>query len=64
MATTAQAPATPTATDPAGLFSEQSGFVFSEEQIERHAQHLMRQNPAFYDPHPAPIANRSGGSAD
>lgn len=28
-----------------------SGFVFSKEQIERHAQHLMRQNPAYYAPH-------------
>jgi hypothetical protein len=28
------------------------GFVFSKEQIERHAQHLMRQNPTFYAAHP------------
>ncbi len=28
------------------------GFVFSKQQIERHAQHLMRQNPAFYAAHP------------
>ncbi len=31
---------------------EQAGFVFSKEQIERHAQHLMRQNPTFYAAHP------------
>jgi hypothetical protein len=29
--------------DPAGY-----GFVFSKQQIERHAQHLMRHNPAYY----------------
>ncbi len=34
--------------DPASLFSEQAGFVFSKEQVERHAEHLMRQNPAHY----------------
>jgi len=34
--------------DPAEFFSEQAGFVFSKEQIERHAQHLIRQNPTFY----------------
>ena len=28
------------------------GFVFSKEQVERHAQQLMRQNPAFYAAHP------------
>jgi hypothetical protein len=28
------------------------GFVFSKEQIERHARKLMRQNPALYAPHP------------
>jgi hypothetical protein len=47
-------------TDP----SEQSGFVFSKQQIERHAQKLMLQNPAFYALHPTPVANRSAGSAD
>jgi hypothetical protein len=31
---------------------EQGGFVFSKEQVERHAQHLMRQNPTFYAAHP------------
>ena len=34
------------------------GFVFSKEQIERHARKLIRQNPAFYDPTPrSPIPN-------
>jgi len=28
------------------------GFVFSKEQVERHARKLMLQNPAFYAPHP------------
>ena len=28
------------------------GFVFSKEQIERHARKLMRQNPACYGPDP------------
>jgi hypothetical protein len=28
------------------------GFVFSKDQVERHAQHLMRQNPTFYAAHP------------
>jgi hypothetical protein len=36
--------------EPADLFSEQAGFVFSKEQIERHARKLVRQNPAFYAP--------------
>jgi len=40
------------------------GFVFSKEQIERHARKLMHQNPAFYAPTPAPVANCSGGRAD
>ena len=38
--------------EPVELFSEQDGFVFSKEQVERHAQHLMRQNPLFYGTHP------------
>jgi hypothetical protein len=37
--------------DPADL-SEQSGFVFSKEQIERHARLLMLQKPTFYAAHP------------
>ncbi len=40
------------------------GFVFSKEQIERHARKLMRQNPAFYARHSTPIAKCSGGRAD
>jgi hypothetical protein len=32
----------------AELLSEQNGFVFSKEQIERHARKLVRLNPAFY----------------
>jgi len=31
------------------------GFVFSKEQIARHAQKLMRHNPAFYAPIPRPL---------
>ncbi len=37
--------------EPGAVFSEQAGFVFSKEQVELHAQHLMRRNPAFYDTH-------------
>jgi hypothetical protein len=36
--------------EPGDFSSDQSGFVFSKEQIERHAQHLMRLNPTFYAP--------------
>jgi hypothetical protein len=32
--------------------SEQAGFVFTKDQIERHAQQLIRRNPAYYAPHP------------
>ena len=32
------------------VFSKEAGFVFSKEQVERHAQHLIRQNPAYYAP--------------
>jgi hypothetical protein len=35
--------------DPEG-FSREAGFVFSKEQVERHAQHLICQNPAYYVP--------------
>jgi hypothetical protein len=28
------------------------GFVFSKQQVERHAQYLMRLNPTFYASHP------------
>ncbi len=48
--------------DPADLFTVHPGFVFSNEQIERHALTLMRQNPAMWG-HP-PIANSAGRSAD
>jgi hypothetical protein len=37
--------------EPAQLFSEQAGFVFSKEQVERHAQQLILKNPAFYAIH-------------
>jgi hypothetical protein len=37
-------------------FSREAGFVFSKEQVERHAQHLIRQNPAYYAPAPRPQA--------
>jgi hypothetical protein len=51
--------------EPAQLFPEEAGFVFSKQQIERHAQKLILQNPAFYAPTPrAPIAKGSAGSAD
>ncbi len=56
--------------NPAELFSEQPGFVFSKEQIERHAGKLILQNPAFYatlhsfHADQPPIAKCSGGSAD
>ena len=39
--------------DPEG-FSREAGFVFSKEQVERHAQHLICQNPAYYAPRPTP----------
>jgi hypothetical protein len=26
----------------------EAGFVLSKEQVERHAQHLMRRNPTYY----------------
>ena len=35
---------------PADDFSEQDGFVFSKEQVERHARHLMRTLPVHYAP--------------
>ena len=41
---------------PAGLPAwepAEAGFVLSKEQVERHAQQLMRRNPAYYDPHPS-----------
>jgi hypothetical protein len=38
------------------VFSNEAGFVFSNEKIERHAQHLILLNPAYY-------ALRSGSQA-
>ena len=32
------------------VFSREAGFVFSKEQIETHAQHLIHLNPAYYAP--------------
>ncbi|MGA2878935.1 MAG: hypothetical protein ABSG13_08290 [Bryobacteraceae bacterium] len=45
--------------EPAEAFPEQAGFVFSKEQVERHARFLIRQNPAHYDVHPAPNSTRN-----
>jgi hypothetical protein len=33
-------------------FSSEDGFVFSKQQVERHARQLMRQNPTLYAAHP------------
>ena len=33
------------------VFSKLAGFVFSKEQVERHALYLMRSNPTFYATH-------------
>ena len=38
------------ASEPAWKPSD-DGFVFSKQQVELHARHLIRQNPAFYAPH-------------
>ncbi|MGP0070995.1 MAG: hypothetical protein ACLPWF_03570 [Bryobacteraceae bacterium] len=38
--------------EPAEALLKEAGFVFSKEQIERHARELIRNNPAFYAPHP------------
>jgi hypothetical protein len=38
--------------DPAELFSEQAGFVFSKQQVERRARELTLQNPTYYAFHP------------
>jgi hypothetical protein len=52
--------------DPSDLISEPGGFVFSQEQIERHARKLMRQNPYLYRAHPSfqadPPATREAAS--
>jgi hypothetical protein len=34
------------------FFSKEAGFVFSKEQVERHARQLMRNNPTYYAAHP------------
>jgi AraC-like DNA-binding protein len=34
---------------------EDDGFVFSKQQIERHARHLMLQNPAYYGARGGPV---------
>jgi hypothetical protein len=48
--------------EPANVSLKEAGFVFSKQQIERHAQHLMRQNPAFYAPNrQSPIPNPAAG---
>jgi hypothetical protein len=48
------------------LFSKETGFVFSKEQIERHAKHLMRLNPTYYAAHPRfqPVNSPSIVTAD
>jgi hypothetical protein len=42
--------------DPEG-FSKEAGFVFSKEQIERHAQRLIHLNPAYYAAGPSSQAD-------
>ena len=49
--------------DPADDFPAQAGFVFSKQQIERHAQRLMLLNPAFYASRALPMAQPSSESA-
>ena len=36
----------------ASSFLQQAGFVFSKEQVELHAQHLISYNPTYYAPGP------------
>jgi hypothetical protein len=40
------------------------GFVFSKQQIERHAQRLIIQNPTYYAPHPRFQADSPPTAAD
>jgi hypothetical protein len=40
------------------------GFVFSKEQVERHAQHLMRHHPAFYAARTSTYCASSAPSAE
>jgi hypothetical protein len=56
--------------DPAGLDAglpawepADAGFVLSKEQVERHAQHLIRRNPTYYAPNPHFQADRPPMSA-
>jgi hypothetical protein len=41
------------------VFSTEAGFLFSKERIERHAQHLILVNPAYYAPTSSLTAARS-----
>ena len=50
--------------DPTDHLSEQSGFVFSKEQIERRARKLILQKPAFYAAHPRASSAGNGASED
>jgi hypothetical protein len=34
----------------------EAGFVFSKQQVERHARKLTLQNPAYYAPVPVPLS--------
>jgi hypothetical protein len=45
--------------EPTELFSEQAGFVFSKQQVERRARELTLQNPTYYAFHPRPQAECS-----
>lgn len=47
--------------EPASLFS-QAGFVFSNEQVERRANELIRNNPAFYAAKPQSLIPQVGPS--
>jgi hypothetical protein len=46
------------------VFSKAFGFVFSKEQVELHAQHLIRQNPAFYALHASGASCLPGTATD
>src|SRR5580658_3436267 len=45
--------------EPTELFSDQAGFVFSKQQVERRARELTVQNPTYYAFHPRPQAECS-----
>ncbi len=38
--------------EPSDVFSKHDGFVFSKQQVERHAHQLILQNPAYYAAQP------------